>query len=372
MKRLIFLIIGASLVISNIMVSKQERPVVVFAHGLGATKRQGYAYKRHGFFHGCKVITFNFQDSKRIKENKKKCNTEKTCFAQGQELECLKQAFDEQIKLNRNVLLAGVSRGAMCILSADLPGAVGLYAESPASSIEDVVDHKCKQFGFGWVPFLGRLLHKWLVPLLFKSYNPNGPKPIDNVKNIPHDQPVFITCTMNDDLIPASSSAKLVQELVGSGHPEVYFWVSDAGSHAKILKSDKRDDFKNVSNAFFKRCGIIDKSYDCKNGDMLLAECKIKDLKQIMSIRQKLHEASWKKFFMINMAVFSLCSIVTGTTLCWLFSKKKHRFIGLLTQYYFFSIVKLSKNFIKAICFYVEKTKMEKFLNTCITGGKTW
>jgi len=335
MKRITFLIISLLVVFSNVTFSmkkaakkkaikkktsnnnKQAR--VVFAHGFGSDRSHGNSYQNAGMFPGCQVNVFDFPDSPRASGNNGKLNVKRVCFAQGQEVQVLQNAFNNNKKNYSNNVVAGVSRGAMCVLSADCPGASGRFAESPAASLKDIIEHKCKQFGFGWIPCLGRFIHRWLIrPFMFKNYNPKGDKPIDKVRNIPNNQPVLIAYTTKDNLIPASSSVKLAEELVKSGHTDVYLYGADVGSHSNIVLADiekKIDDFVDVSNAFLKYCGALDQNYDCGNGDQLLAGCKVNDLNQVTALRKKLEWGNWKKYFKRNIVGFLVSAAVVGSAI---------------------------------------------------------
>lgn len=308
MKRLICLTISFLPVFSNSTFAMKKRAIkkrtkVLFAHGFGEDGDQGLDYKvDYNMFPHCDLGIFDFPDSPRAYENGGKLNCKKTNFAQGQEIETLEDSY-RRVEDKHNKVVAGVSRGAMCVLSADCPGALCRFAESPAASLKDVIDHQCKQFGFGWVPCLGRFIHRWLIrPIKFKNYDPKGDKPIDKVKNIPRNQPVFIAYTTKDALIPASSSVKLAEELVKTGHNDVYLYGTDVGSHSDIANSD--GDFVNVSSAFLKCCGAIPRRYKCKKGDQILAECKIDNLDQVRILRKKLEWDNWKNYWKRNSAVF--------------------------------------------------------------------
>jgi len=311
MKRIAYKTILVLMMFSR-LASAAGRPVrVLFAHGYGADRRQGIHYRDRGMFDNCRVEVFDFPDSWFVGEY------DKTDFAQAGELAVLEGAYNRLAKVYDKIV-AGVSRGAMCVLSAHVPGARGRIAESPAASLKDIIDHKCKQFGFGWVPCLGRFIHRWIIhPLMFKSYNPTGPKPIDRVRNIPKNQPVLICYTTQDSLIPASSSVKLAEELVRSGHKAVYLWETNHGRHAGIASSRAGREFVNVVNAFLKRCGALPKTYDCGGADRVLAKCKLNSLEEVTALRRKLEWCNWKKYWGRNLGVF--VAIVGGA---WFLGKK--------------------------------------------------
>lgn len=305
---------------------KKQETVILVAHGYGG-KGVGCKeyYAKYNMFPGCTVTSFDFPDSPRL--NNGKVDDNKTCFAQEQELKVLKENFEEQKAQGHKVLLMGVSRGAMCVMSTNFADTIGIFAESPGASLQDVIDNKCKQFGFGWVPFLGRFVHRWFIrPLRFKNYDPTGNKPIEMAKNIPLNMPIFIVYTTNDNLVPASSSVKIAEELVRTGHTEVYLYESNFGYHAHILGSDKNYD--KVSNAFLKKCGAIDASYDCANGDELLKNCKVSSLDKVISLRKHLEWVELKKYCVRNLSVFALCAAVVFNAS--FLKKKAINFINIL------------------------------------------
>ena len=292
--------------------ASSQKAVVLFAHGYGGTGSScSRYYAQPDILPDFQVVSFEFPDSIKNKENNGKLNKKKTCFGQEQETETLKNNFEAQKAAGNKVLAVGISRGAMCVLSANIPGAIGIFAESPGASLIDIVDHQCKKYGFGWMPFLSDFIHDWILrPFVYNNYDPNGQKPIDMVKNIPLDTPVFISYTINDTLIPASSSVKLAEELVKTGHTAVYIYGSNLGYHAHILYLD--ENYKKVFKEFLVKCGVIDCSNSCADGQKLLEDCKIKSLEQVQSLRSELELANWTAYWGRNIVGFLVSSVIIG------------------------------------------------------------
>jgi len=291
---------------------KKNKVCVVFAHGFGGSgKGHVRQYVNAGMFPNCKIVSCEFPDSPRVKGNNGKVNISKTYFGQGKEQEVLQETFEE-VQRKYKILLAGVSRGAIAVLNSDLKDdAVGIFVESPAATLEDVAQNYCKQYGFGWIPSLGKLVHEWVFPWIFNSYDPKGAKPLDYAKDIPHTVPVFISYVKNDHLIPAASSVALAEELVKAGHPQVYLYGSEVGQHGSMFNQKYAD----VTHAFLKLCGACNsknKDYNCSDGYKLLAACKIDSLEQVEAIKKEAEWLNWKNYLGRNLAVLS--GIVTCCT----------------------------------------------------------
>jgi len=324
MKRVIFLIPLFISFCTNFAVNHE----VVFGHGFGATRNHGLVYGNINMFPNCNVTVFDFPDSPARAENRGRCNSAVTSLGQENENTVFEQHYNELLGRVRDynskrsksstigdekkIIVGGVSRGAMNALSSNFEDVNGIFAESPAATVQDIVDLKCKQFGFGWVPFLSKAIHRFIVPRILGQYNPQGPHPVNRVDQISSDVPVFIAYTTQDKLIPASSSVKLAQRLVSSGHNNVYLWGTNSGLHSNILSGRDGRNYQTIFHAFLRQCtgepGNASQNHEA--GDRMLAESRQTSIEDLVRLRSRLEgsERYWKR----NLVVFSTCLAFLG------------------------------------------------------------
>jgi len=227
---------------------------VVFGHGFGGNRMHGRLYQ--DTFSGCNIHVFDFPDSPGRPEYAGRGfpNMRETSLGQDNEIDEFQQKFREVKERNRNgkMIVAGVSRGAITALNGNFEGADGIFVESPGN-MRDIVKGQCRQSGVGWVPFLDAATHWCVVPWILQKHNPAGPHPIDSVANIPREMPIFISYTKEDGLIPPSSTVKIAEKLVQTGHNNVYLWGANKGEHGYIIHGPDRAVYEKVAKAFVRK-----------------------------------------------------------------------------------------------------------------------
>jgi len=202
--------------------NQSHKPIhAVFAHGFWDYPDQVKNYKD---FFSFLLRAFSFPEVKSGWINPLKTN-----MAQEGDI----QELESQCVGLQKVILVGLSRGGSTIFTylgtREHNHVKAAVIESPFDTLEAVVDSLiCKRACLGWVPGLARFA-KFCLPSLFRGYRRNGVKPIDVVHNIRADLPILIICSLQDTLVPASSSIKLYKRLRETGHNHTYLLLLEHG-----------------------------------------------------------------------------------------------------------------------------------------------
>lgn len=250
----------------------QQSAVYLFAHGLSCNEQQAYKYcsfKQNCWLLKEPLVTFNFPDA----TNGFNCSL--TSLAQTNEIEALKNAYKSAKKKGECIILAGMSRGAATIITfAGTKSAKRLkaiIAESPFDSISNIIDYRLKQEHISWIP---QFITQTAPKVVFNQYDPHGVFPITVVKNIRHDLPLLLVCSLEDLIIPAYSTVQLYLQLRDTGHEHVYLVLLNKGHHGALLWQDDGDTYLAIVHAFYQKYGLEHDSNHSSKGDLLLAQCQ--------------------------------------------------------------------------------------------------
>jgi len=244
--------------------------VTLFSHGIADTYKQAYIYAKTSAIY-TPFMTFNYPDAT---ERFYRVDFRKTSFGQKNEIAVLRKAYEKTLNIAQekfqcddpSVILYGLSRGASNLIifagTHDLPHVKALILESPYYSMGDVIDHIMDTFNMTRLPHsLGELI----MENIFWLYNRNGIKPCDVLENIPKDLPILIICSKKDTLVPFTTSQKLYEELIKTGHKNVHFFITDYGRHGKILHDHNQEKYITTIHTFYKQYNLpYDRSIDIK------------------------------------------------------------------------------------------------------------
>ncbi|MCK5632627.1 hypothetical protein KAH94_02680 [bacterium] len=245
---------------------KKEKISAVFSHGFWDYACQVNNYKD---FFSFSMNSFSYPDAKNDKIHLSKAN-----LAQENDIQALQNAVK---KHDANVLM-GLSRGASTIITFlathKVAGLKAVILESPFDCMENVAKALiCKRLHLGWIPGLARFA-AYTIPWILREYKRDGIKPIDVIHNIPKDLPILLICSLEDSLIPVSSTIALYNRLCQTGHKKAHLLILDYGKHSKLVIGPDYQRYKEVCHAFCKEYGL---SYDkqlAQAGKYEYARCK--------------------------------------------------------------------------------------------------
>ena len=263
-----------------------QLPVFLFSHGLADTHKQAYTYKKSEkpdkyYLIDGRLFTFDYPDAT---EKFWRVNITQTSLAQRDEINTLQKAFHDTFKLLKkegyespSCVLVGLSRGASTIINFmglyNPPEVRALVLESPFDSIQTIITHKIKHAHLQWVPGINAISNA-LVSALFFNYKRNGIQPKDTAPALDKDLPIFISCSLQDSLIPAVSTIKLYNILRASGHEHVYLFIAKSGEHSKILSSSEGKNYQNAVHAFYRKYKLPHDESFALQGEQILATCQ--------------------------------------------------------------------------------------------------
>jgi len=244
----------------------------LFSHGLGSTYKQAYRYAKTykigkktyynaQYFINRPFVTFNYPDSY---EGFLHINRKKTSFAQDNEIERLKLAFEKTVQYAKKnetdkskIVIFGLSRGASTALNFMAlynPLQVkALVLESPFDAVSTIIDNQRKKLHLEW---LSHSTGEYIMENIFCLYNRNGIRPINMVCDIRKDLPILIICSKKDSFIPCHSSIQLYQKFKKFGHSSVHLFVADHGKHSRILWDQDGNIYQAIVHAFYEKYGL--------------------------------------------------------------------------------------------------------------------
>ena len=234
-------------------------PTTVIAHGLRSNQQKSLRYHANNkHFNGFildEPVVFDFHDVK---------NPRQSCIGQQADINLL----HKKVAPHDECDLFGWSRGAATIANYagthQLDNVKSIILESPFDDTRSIIKHKT---GFG---FLTHLAFKILHP----NHKPDGIQPIKSAPFVNRNIPILIYCSMQDQLIPASSSLQYYYALRQSGHNKVHILIVEHGSHANILRSRDGKTVRNVVHAFKKKYGRPYHAEWAKAGEERFALCQ--------------------------------------------------------------------------------------------------
>jgi len=260
--------------------------VTLFSHGIADTgKRQvswyAKSYMKDDVVHHNERVTihtpftaFNYPDAT---NRFYRVNYNETSFGQGNEIGRLYKAYQKTNERfeNCDMILYGLSRGAanFAIFAGthQLNNVKAIILESPYFTMGDVIENMMNRKGLGW---LSLSYGETLAEFIFKKYTRYGHSPATCIDGISKDIPIFIICSKEDHLVPASSSINLYKKLVANGHQHIYIFIADYGRHAAILKGPDGEKYEWIINAFYKKYNLPHCPSSAAKGCDLLDLCQ--------------------------------------------------------------------------------------------------
>lgn len=212
--------------------------------------------------------SFNFPDATR-----KGFDGHQTSLGQENEITALANAYGH-IK-HHNIVVMGYSRGAATVLnwlgSRKPTNVAAAIVESPYDSITNALDFFCKNAGVGWIPY-GIL---YTSPnLFFGKFDYKGIFPIKVIQRIDTTLPLLIIASLEDALVPASSTAALYTRLLQHDYPHVYFLLLNKGKHGYLLEDQEAHVYLNTVHAFYKEYDLPHNQAFAAQGEKILAQCQ--------------------------------------------------------------------------------------------------
>jgi alpha-beta hydrolase superfamily lysophospholipase len=149
-----------------------------------------------------------------------------------------------------------------------------LVLESPFDCMDSVVNDKLNRIGLADTT-TAQTMGLALTRFIFTKFSPQGIRPADVAHKIRHNLPILIVCSQQDQLVPASSSAKLYTILRNSGHTQVHLLTLPEGKHAKLFNSAASSlQYKQVTHAFYKKYGLPHDEKLAFEGQKTFLECQ--------------------------------------------------------------------------------------------------
>jgi alpha-beta hydrolase superfamily lysophospholipase len=180
-------------------------------------------------------------------------------MAQENEMNKLKKKYDQIVARwpKAQVIMVGLSCGASTIFNLlashhRIPNVVAVVLESPFDSFAGVVEDMFKEYP--WVRSAVLTLIDYGIP--FFKYCSDGPQPIKQASQYPHDIPTLILYAEGDRTVPASSTERLINELQTTNHVNIATFKLTAGNHAQLINGPQGILFENRVHQFFKECGL--------------------------------------------------------------------------------------------------------------------
>jgi pimeloyl-ACP methyl ester carboxylesterase len=263
----------------------QSTTITLFSHGIADTWKQVHWYiksytKKDVIHHNERVTihtpfaSFNYPDAT---DRFYRVNYHETSFGQENEIGRLAIAYEKTLEHfgDCDIILYGLSRGAsnVAIFAGlyELTNVKAIVLESPYLAMADVITDIMIKKHLDWLPLA------WgqaLAELIFRKYDRNGHSPATCIDTIPKDIPIFIICSEQDHLVPASSSINFYKKLVEAGHQHVYIFVTQFGKHAAILRGPDGEKYEAAINAFYKKYNLPHCPSSAAKGEQLLALCQ--------------------------------------------------------------------------------------------------
>lgn len=227
---------------------------IVF-HGLGASADHAQAYAQ--VLPG-RVFGFDFPDA----PNEVGFFRAHTGLCQPVEVDHCKDALRQvgDIEGIKRIFVFGISRGGATAINLlkekEIPyreKIIGVSTESPFASVDDIIKHRYKKLGISWMP---HIVGHAVVKMLYMQHSLlSHNQPIDRLNDASEDAkkiPVFMACSKADDLIPASSSERLMQQMQQAGFCSIEGHTFEHGPHANILWHKNSRQYLNALYNFFQ------------------------------------------------------------------------------------------------------------------------
>jgi pimeloyl-ACP methyl ester carboxylesterase len=264
--------------------------IYLFAHGLAATHKQGLSlfahlatqqtqqpcYNNHYIIKN-PLVLFDFPDAKN--DDRLEWHHEHVNLGQDLDIATLHDAYEYALAQypDRDVVLAGVSRGAATIINFVAkfkPNRVkALVLESPFDTLENVIKHLLNRHHIGWIPFSYTLAAKYMQSQ-FPLLKLEGIVPAQVVQQIPHDIAIFLVHGENDKTVPKKSSELLYIKLREAGHNKVHLFEIATGNHARIMQGPEAWLYHQVVHAFYKNYQLPHDAQAASRGEFVFKHCQ--------------------------------------------------------------------------------------------------
>lgn len=189
--------------------------------------------------------------------------------------------LSEQAQRHKNLILAGVSRGAATIINymgSKVPptNIKALILDAPFDAIYDVLYARLKLKNLHVVPLLTTLLD-FYVTYYFKNYSTCGIRPIDVVDCIPN-IPILMICSLQDVVVPPHNTMRLYKKLRENGRTNVHLFITPYGDHGRIMYDANHPEvgitYRNVVHAFLKTYALEHNAAWADAGTSAFASCQ--------------------------------------------------------------------------------------------------
>ncbi len=233
----------------------------LFAHGIASTHKQVERYA--SFIESDRVFSYNFPD---VTSRFYRVNFWHTALGQNYEVIHLKEAYDKtQValkttsKLDKSVVLMGVSRGATTILNFmakfQPEGIKALILESPFDTTRSITDNKINQWRLNALPGIKKLGH-FILSSIFWQHSTQGEQALDAVPLLDKNLPILLICSKQDPLVPASSTIALYEKLQTLGYKNSHIFIAEQGKHGKIIEGPDKEKYQKAIDDFNQKYGI--------------------------------------------------------------------------------------------------------------------
>lgn len=228
-----------------------------FVHGYSSASFKGRSYIDSGIIPD-KTTLFDFDDAyRRLKTGRGYGVSFNVLHSSlGQDAD-IKRLVDVVKNHQGTVVPFGESRGAATIINCvggkylDKARIGALILDSPFDTIKSVLAHKLKLYSLQKI--LSPKTLEAAVPFVCWGYNPLGPQPIDTISGIDSEIPVLLICSIEDDVVPYTSSIALYKRLLEVGHKKAYLLVLQRGKHGSIMKGPQAARYRHVVHAFYEK-----------------------------------------------------------------------------------------------------------------------
>lgn len=133
--------------------------------------------------------------------------------------------------------------------------------ESALVNANETLIHISKElYGLHWPLPSKSYVIPYAAKVLFPSYNPRGPQPIDAVSELSKDAPIIITHNKGDLRTPFSGSVELYEKVYKANIPAYFFSINHTNLHVNIwygLNSEKRNTYCKALHAIFAKYKLI-------------------------------------------------------------------------------------------------------------------
>jgi predicted esterase len=251
--------------------------VYIFSHGLNCNDKQAKKYRtiitqssNLTWLINDPYISFNYPDA-----NSLGFFSSKTSLAQNNEIETLTRIYKQARKKSDEIVLLGMSRGAATILAfagSKNPSKLrALVVESPFDSIKNVLNQKLLDQKISWIP---EYIINTAPGIIFNKYNHANQGPIDHVVHIKKDLPILLVASLEDEIVPAKSTADLYIKLIESGHDHVYFLLLNKGGHGSLISGPESERYLAITHAFYRQHNLPHDNAYAQKGSSLLWQCQ--------------------------------------------------------------------------------------------------